>query len=135
MVQVNGKLRGAIRVAADADKAAIEAAALASEGRRHQVHGRQAGEEGRRRPRPLVNIVVVGSIMPLLRRLLAADPRRPLLAGCGFHLRGWARQPALQDDVHRPAGNAEVIWLQRYIKAAAARPSSMTPSAEAISSR
>jgi leucyl-tRNA synthetase len=31
MLQVNGKLRGAIRVAAGADKAAIEAAALASE--------------------------------------------------------------------------------------------------------
>ena len=32
MVQVNGKLRGSIRVAAEADKASIEAAALASEG-------------------------------------------------------------------------------------------------------
>jgi leucyl-tRNA synthetase len=32
MVQVNGKLRGAIRVSAEADKASIEAAALASEG-------------------------------------------------------------------------------------------------------
>ena len=30
MLQVNGKLRGAIQVPADADKAAIEAAALAS---------------------------------------------------------------------------------------------------------
>jgi leucyl-tRNA synthetase len=32
MIQVNGKLRGSIRVAKDADKAAIEAAALANEG-------------------------------------------------------------------------------------------------------
>jgi len=32
MIQVNGKLRGSIRVPKDADKAAIEAAALASEG-------------------------------------------------------------------------------------------------------
>ena len=31
MLQVNGKLRGSLRVAASADKAAIEAAALASE--------------------------------------------------------------------------------------------------------
>jgi leucyl-tRNA synthetase len=31
MIQVNGKLRGSIRVPRDADKAAIEAAALASE--------------------------------------------------------------------------------------------------------
>jgi leucyl-tRNA synthetase len=31
MLQVNGKLRGAIKVPAAADKAAIEAAALASE--------------------------------------------------------------------------------------------------------
>ncbi len=31
MLQVNGKLRGSIKVAANADKAAIEAAALASE--------------------------------------------------------------------------------------------------------
>ena len=32
MIQVNGKLRGSIRVPKDADKAAIEAAALANEG-------------------------------------------------------------------------------------------------------
>ena len=32
MLQVNGKLRGSVRVPAGADKAAIEAAALASEG-------------------------------------------------------------------------------------------------------
>jgi leucyl-tRNA synthetase len=32
MLQVNGKLRGAVRVPAGADKAAIESAALASEG-------------------------------------------------------------------------------------------------------
>jgi leucyl-tRNA synthetase len=32
MIQVNGKLRGSVKVAKDADKAAIEAAALASEG-------------------------------------------------------------------------------------------------------
>jgi leucyl-tRNA synthetase len=31
VLQVNGKLRGAVRVSAHADKAAIEAAALASE--------------------------------------------------------------------------------------------------------
>jgi leucyl-tRNA synthetase len=32
MLQINGKLRGSIRVPAGADKAAIEATALASEG-------------------------------------------------------------------------------------------------------
>jgi leucyl-tRNA synthetase len=57
MVQVNGKLRGSIRVAAEADKAAIEAAALASEGAVKFMEGKPAKKvvvvPGR-----LVNIVV-----------------------------------------------------------------------------
>ena len=40
MLQVNGKLRGSVRVAAAADKAAIEAAALASESARKYLEGR-----------------------------------------------------------------------------------------------
>ncbi len=40
MLQVNGKLRGAVRVAASADKAAIEAAALASEPAQKYLEGR-----------------------------------------------------------------------------------------------
>jgi len=39
VVQINGKLRGSIRVAAGADKAAIEAAALASEAAQKQLAG------------------------------------------------------------------------------------------------
>ncbi len=39
MVQVNGKLRGSIKVAKDADKASIEAAALANENVRKYVEG------------------------------------------------------------------------------------------------
>ena len=42
MVQVNGKLRGSIRVAAEADKASIEAAALASEGAVKFMEGKPA---------------------------------------------------------------------------------------------
>jgi leucyl-tRNA synthetase len=42
MVQVNGKLRGSIRVAADADKAAIEAAALANPDALKFMEGRPA---------------------------------------------------------------------------------------------
>ncbi|UCV03040.1 leucine--tRNA ligase [Dechloromonas denitrificans] len=57
MVQVNGKLRGSIRVAAEADKASIEAAALASEGAVKFMEGKPAKKvvvvPGR-----LVNIVV-----------------------------------------------------------------------------
>jgi leucyl-tRNA synthetase len=57
MVQVNGKLRGSIRVAAAADKAAMEAAALASEGAVKFMEGKPAKKvvvvPGR-----LVNIVV-----------------------------------------------------------------------------
>jgi leucyl-tRNA synthetase len=57
MVQVNGKLRGSIRVAAEADKASIEAAALASEGAIKFMEGKPAKKvvvvPGR-----LVNIVV-----------------------------------------------------------------------------
>jgi leucyl-tRNA synthetase len=39
VVQINGKLRGSIRVPAGADKAAIEAAALASEAAQKQLAG------------------------------------------------------------------------------------------------
>ncbi|HTH95708.1 MAG TPA: leucine--tRNA ligase, partial [Rhodocyclaceae bacterium] len=39
MVQINGKLRGSIKIAATADKAAIEAAALASEAAQKQLAG------------------------------------------------------------------------------------------------
>ncbi|MGB9494990.1 MAG: class I tRNA ligase family protein, partial [Azonexus sp.] len=57
MVQVNGKLRGAIRVSAEADKTSIEAAALASEGAVKFMEGKPAKKvvvvPGR-----LVNIVV-----------------------------------------------------------------------------
>jgi len=42
MVQVNGKLRGSIRVAATADKASIEAAALACEGAVKFMEGKPA---------------------------------------------------------------------------------------------
>ena len=42
MVQVNGKLRGSIRVAAEADKASIEAAALACEEAVKFMEGRPA---------------------------------------------------------------------------------------------
>ena len=92
MLQVNGKLRGAIRVPADADKAAIEAAALASpefvkfaEGKRGEEGHRRAGPAGQR------------------RRLMAARAARRrrccwrcgaparCSAGCGFELR---RAPA-----------------------------------------
>ena len=57
MVQVNGKLRGSVRVPAEADKAAIEAAALVSEGAVKFMEGKPAKKvvvvPGR-----LVNIVV-----------------------------------------------------------------------------
>ena len=57
MVQVNGKLRGSIKVAADAAKADIEAIALASEAAQKFMEGKPAKKvvvvPGR-----LVNIVV-----------------------------------------------------------------------------
>ena len=57
MVQVNGKLRGSIRVAAEADKASIEAAALASEGAIKFMEGK-AAKKVVVVPGRLVNIVV-----------------------------------------------------------------------------
>ena len=39
MVQVNGKLRGSIKVAKDADKATIEAAAVANESAARFIEG------------------------------------------------------------------------------------------------
>jgi leucyl-tRNA synthetase len=57
MLQVNGKLRGQIRVAATADKAAIEAAALASEAAQKYLEG-QPPKKVVVVPGRLVNIVV-----------------------------------------------------------------------------
>ncbi len=57
MLQVNGKLRGQIRVAATADKAAIEAAALASEAAQKYLEG-QPAKKVVVVPGRLVNIVV-----------------------------------------------------------------------------
>jgi leucyl-tRNA synthetase len=57
MLQINGKLRGSVFVSATADKAAIEAAALASEAFIRQANGATAKKvvvvPGR-----LVNVVV-----------------------------------------------------------------------------
>ncbi|OZA29259.1 MAG: leucine--tRNA ligase, partial [Hydrogenophilales bacterium 17-61-9] len=57
MLQVNGKLRGQIRVAATADKAAIEAAALASEAAQKYLEG-QPPKKVVVVPGRLVNIVI-----------------------------------------------------------------------------
>jgi leucyl-tRNA synthetase len=56
MIQVNGKLRGSVTVPKDADKAAIEAAALASEGVQKYVEG--TPKKVIVVPGKLVNIVV-----------------------------------------------------------------------------
>jgi leucyl-tRNA synthetase len=56
MLQVNGKLRGQIRVAATADKAAIEAAAVASEAAQKYLDGK-APKKVVVVPGRLVNIV------------------------------------------------------------------------------
>jgi leucyl-tRNA synthetase len=57
MLQVNGKLRGQMRVAATADKAAIETAALASEAVQKYLEG-QAPKKVVVVPGRLVNIVI-----------------------------------------------------------------------------
>jgi leucyl-tRNA synthetase len=57
VVQVNGKLRGHIRVAASASKEVIEAAALGDEAAL-RIRERAEAEEGRRGAGALVNIVV-----------------------------------------------------------------------------
>jgi leucyl-tRNA synthetase len=57
MIQVNGKLRGSLKVAATADKAAIEAAALASEAAQKFMEGK-APKKVVVVPGRLVNIVV-----------------------------------------------------------------------------
>jgi leucyl-tRNA synthetase len=56
-VQVNGKLRGEIQVAADADEASIKAAALAEESVRRFV-GDATPKKIIVVPRKLVNVVV-----------------------------------------------------------------------------
>ena len=57
MLQVNGKLRGSLRVPAGADKAAIEVAALASEAAQKHLEG-NAPKKLIVVPGRLVNIVV-----------------------------------------------------------------------------
>ncbi len=57
MLQINGKLRGSLRVPAAADKAAVEAAALASEVAQKHLEG-QAPKKLIVVPGRLVNIVV-----------------------------------------------------------------------------
>ena len=57
MLQVNGKLRGSLRVPASADKAAIEAAALASEVAQKHLEGK-APKKVVVVPGRLVNVVV-----------------------------------------------------------------------------
>ena len=59
MLQINGKLRGSISVAANADKATIEATALASEACQKQMHnvGSTAPKKIIVVPGRLVNIV------------------------------------------------------------------------------
>ena len=56
MIQVNGKLRGSIKVAKDADKATIEAAALANESAKKFIDG--TPKKVIVVPGKLVNIVV-----------------------------------------------------------------------------
>jgi leucyl-tRNA synthetase len=56
MIQVNGKLRGSVKVAKDADKASIEAAALAEEGVQKFIEG--TPKKVIVVPGKLVNIVV-----------------------------------------------------------------------------
>ena len=58
MLQINGKLRGSIRVAAEADKAHIEAAALASARVRASSPRAGAAKKVVVVPGRLVNIVV-----------------------------------------------------------------------------
>ena len=57
MLQVNGKLRGSIRVPADADRAAIEAVAVASEAFQRFAEG-AAPRKVIVVPKRLVNLVV-----------------------------------------------------------------------------
>ena len=93
MLQINGKLRGSIRVAAKADKAHIEAAALATPEFAKFAEGRH-GEEGRRRSRP------PGQRRRLMRRRLLLGAA-VTLSGCGF---AFKRAPELSFKTIQLAG-------------------------------
>ena len=98
VLQINGKLRGAIRVAAEADKAHIEAAALATPEFAKFAEGRR-GEEGRRRAGP------PGQRRRLMRRRLllgAALVRSPAAASSSSA----AARAELQDDPARRLSGA-----------------------------
>ena len=114
MVQVNGKLRGAIRVAAAADKAAIEAAALANPEALKFMEGRPAKKvivvPGR-----LVNLVAGGGPMRRQFRIVFTLFLAAVIAGCGFQLRGSnSNLPYKTLYIALPETADVRIWLQRY---------------------
>ena len=87
MLQVNGKLRGTIRVPAAADRAADRGGRACQprlralrRGARHQARDRRAGT-ARQRGR------VMASVASRRRRLVLGVPAAIVLAGCGFELR------------------------------------------------
>ena len=94
VLQVNGKLRGTIRVPADADKAAIEAAALASPEFAKFAEGEPA-EAGDRRARAgwSTSSSEMRDTTPVAARV-AGRCASALLAGCGFELRARRRAAA-----------------------------------------
>jgi leucyl-tRNA synthetase len=95
MLQVNGKLRGSIKVPASADKAAIEAAALASARDFAKFSRRQAGEEGDRGARPAGQrggLTMQPHATPASAGWCWPTAGRHRAGGCGFELR---RAPAL----------------------------------------
>ena len=89
MLQINGKLRGALRVPASAEQAQIERAALASP-EFAKFARRRAGEEGRSSCRAGSST----SSSDAARRVRRSRRRAGTLAGCGFELQAARRSSA-----------------------------------------
>ena len=123
VLQINGKVRGAVRVAADADATAIEAAAAAPP--RPSVASRRAAaaEEGDRgagppgQPRRLTGTRMASDDTRRSRRgLLAAAASTLLLAGCGFQMRGAAAPPFKTLYIGFPPGSTSAAEFKRLLR-------------------
>ena len=116
VVQVNGKLRGSIRVAAGADKAAIEAAALAAEGAVRFMEGKPAKKGGGGAGPPgqyrRLRAIRCAPARPRPRR----PDRRLRLPAAGS---AGSALPYKTFYIALPENSEVGIWLTRYIKSSA----------------
>ena len=140
MLQVNGKLRGKLRVPAGAD-AQVDRSGRARERRGREARGRRAGEEGDRRAGTArqcrgLNAWRAAPARSRRPRALARAPsaspapvasRCRRIAGCGFHLRGDVTYAFSTLYVNSPANAPFTGELKRALAGSGSRRWSTAP--------